>query len=146
MNAAGLFSDEIDRMLGHHRFTIIPRRGELVVFDKLARPLVRHILLAVPTKVTKGVLIAPTVFGNVMLGPTAENVERKDDSGSTASGLAYLRKEGRRIMPALLAHEVTAAYAGLSAASEHLDYRSMWPRATRAWAASGRPASAARWG
>ena len=50
------------------------------MFDKLARPLVRHIVLAVPTKVTKGVLIAPTVFGNVMLGPTAEDVERKDDT------------------------------------------------------------------
>ncbi len=123
VNAAGLFSDEIDRMLGHSRFTITPRRGELVVFDKLARPLVRHILLAVPTKVSKGVLIAPTVFGNVMLGPTAEDVERKDDSGSTASGLAYLRREGKRIMPALLEHEVTAVYAGLRAATEQSDYQ-----------------------
>ena len=123
VNAAGLFSDEIDRMLGNRRFTITPRRGELVVFDKLARPLVDHILLAVPTKVTKGVLIAPTVFGNVMLGPTAEDVERKDDRASTASGLAYLREEGARIMPALLGHEVTAVYAGLRAASEHSDYQ-----------------------
>ena len=122
VNAAGLFSDEIDRMLGHDRFTITPRRGELMVFDKLARPLVSQVLLAVPTKVTKGVLIAPTVFGNVMLGPTAEDLERKDDRGSSASGLDYLRSEGERIMPALLDHEVTAVYAGLRAASEHSDY------------------------
>ena len=61
VNAAGLRSDELDRMLGHDGFTVTPRRGELIVFDKLARPLVSHILLAVPTKVTKGVLIAPTV-------------------------------------------------------------------------------------
>jgi glycerol-3-phosphate dehydrogenase len=88
VNAAGLHSDEIDRMLGHQRFTVTPRRGELIVFDKLARPLVEHIVLAVPTKVSKGVLIAPTVFGNVMLGPTAEDVERKDDTESTARGLA----------------------------------------------------------
>ena len=81
-------------MLGHEGFTVAPRRGELIVFDKLARPLVRQILLAVPTKITKGVLIAPTVFGNVMLGPTAEDVERKDDTSSTAAGLAYLRAEG----------------------------------------------------
>jgi glycerol-3-phosphate dehydrogenase len=123
VNAAGLFSDEIDRMLGYDRFTIAPRRGELVVFDKLARPLVRHIVLAVPTKVTKGVLIAPTVFGNVMLGPTAEEVEEKDDRASSAAGLDYLRREGERIMPALLGHEVTAVYAGLRAASEHSDYQ-----------------------
>jgi glycerol-3-phosphate dehydrogenase len=123
VNAAGLRSDELDRMLGHDRFTVTPRRGELIVFDKLARPLVRHIVLAVPTKVTKGVLIAPTVFGNVMLGPTAQDVERKDDTESTAEGLAYLRAEGARIMPRLLEQEVTAVYAGLRAATEHVDYQ-----------------------
>ena len=123
VNAAGLRSDELDRMLGHDRFMVTPRRGELIVFDKLARPLVRQIVLAVPTKVTKGVLIAPTVFGNVMLGPTAEDVDRKDSTESTARGLAYLREEGARIMPGLLEHEVTAVYAGLRAATEHADYQ-----------------------
>ena len=123
VNAAGLHSDELDRMLGHDGFTVTPRRGELIVFDKLARGLVRHIVLAVPTKVTKGVLIAPTVFGNVMLGPTADDVERKDDTGSTRRGLDYLMGEGRRIMPELLSHEVTAVYAGLRAATEHSDYQ-----------------------
>jgi glycerol-3-phosphate dehydrogenase len=123
VNAAGLRSDEIDRMLGHERFTVTPRRGELIVFDKLARPLVEQIILAVPTRITKGVLIAPTVFGNVMLGPTAEDVERKDDTDSTAAGLAYLRGEAARIMPELLEHEVTAVYAGLRAATEHVDYQ-----------------------
>ena len=123
VNAAGLHSDELDRMLGHERFTVTPRRGELIVFDKLARPLVEHIVLAVPTKITKGVLIAPTVFGNVMLGPTADDVERKDDTESTAEGIAYLRAEGARIMPKLLEHEVTAVYAGLRAATEHADYQ-----------------------
>jgi len=123
VNAAGLRSDELDRMLGHDGFTVTPRRGELIVFDKLSRPLVSHIVLAVPTKITKGVLIAPTVFGNVMLGPTAEDVERKDDTGSTAHGLDYLRGEGRRIMPELLEHEVTAVYVGLRAATEHTDYQ-----------------------
>ena len=123
VNAAGLHSDELDRMLGHDGFTVTPRRGELIVFDKLARRLVSHIVLAVPTKVTKGVLIAPTVFGNVMLGPTADDVERKDDTGSTREGLDYLMGEGRRIMPDLLRHEVTAVYAGLRAATEHADYQ-----------------------
>jgi glycerol-3-phosphate dehydrogenase len=123
VNAAGLHSDELDRMLGHTGFSVTPRRGELIVFDKLSRPLVRHIVLAVPTKVTKGVLIAPTVFGNVMLGPTAEDVERRDDTESTRAGLGYLMAEGARIMPELLRHEVTAVYAGLRAATEHADYQ-----------------------
>jgi glycerol-3-phosphate dehydrogenase len=123
VNAAGLFSDELDRMLGHASFTVTARRGELIVFDKLARPLLDHIVLAVPTEKTKGVLLAPTVFGNVLLGPTAEDVHDKHDTSSTAAGIAYLRAEGKRIMPALEDHEVTAVYAGLRAATEHHDYQ-----------------------
>jgi glycerol-3-phosphate dehydrogenase len=123
VNAAGLRSDEIDRLLGREAFTVTPRRGELIVFDKLARPLVRQIVLAVPTQVSKGVLVSPTVFGNVMVGPTAEDVERKDDTSSTAAGLEYLRREAGRIMPGLLEHEVTAVYVGLRAATEHDDFQ-----------------------
>ena len=89
-----------DRMLGHDAFTVTPRRGELIVFDKLARPLLDHILLAVPSATTKGVLLAPTVFGNLLLGPTADDVHDKRDTSSTATGLAYLRAESERIMPA----------------------------------------------
>ena len=123
VNAAGLHCDEIDRLAGHDEFTVTPRRGELLVFDKLARPLLRHILLGVPTATTKGVLVAPTVFGNVLLGPTAQDVEAKDDTSSTREGLAYLLAEGERILPELLRHEVTAVYAGLRAATEVSDYR-----------------------
>ncbi len=123
VNAAGLYSDEVHRMAGLDGFTITPRRGELLVFDKLSRPLVSHILLPVPTATTKGVLIAPTVFGNVMLGPTADDVHDKEDRASTADGIARLRALGRRLMPGLLEHEVTAVYAGLRAASEHADYQ-----------------------
>jgi glycerol-3-phosphate dehydrogenase len=123
VNAAGLRSDEIDRMLGGDAFTVTPRRGELLVFDKLSRPLVDHILLAVPTKVSKGVLVSPTVFGNLMVGPTAEEVERKDDTSSTADGLAHLRSEAGRIVPALLEFDVTAVYVGLRAATEHPDFQ-----------------------
>jgi glycerol-3-phosphate dehydrogenase len=123
VNAAGLHSDEVHRMAGLDGFTVSPRRGELIVFDALARPLVSHILLAVPDERTKGVLITPTVFGNVMLGPTADEVSDKRDTASTAAGIERLLARGRRLMPALLDHEVTAVYAGLRAATEHSDYR-----------------------
>jgi glycerol-3-phosphate dehydrogenase len=99
-----------------------PRRGELIVFDKLARPLVKQILLPIPTGKTKGVLIAPTVFGNVMLGPTADDLDDKTATGSTVDGLERLRALGKRLMPKLLEYEVTAVYAGLRAATEHSDY------------------------
>ncbi len=123
VNAAGLHSDTINQMLGHHEFTVIPRRGELIVFDKLARPLVNHVLLPVPSKVGKGVLISPTVYGNVMLGPTAENLDDKTATDTSAEGLAMLWEKGQRIVPALLQEEVTATYAGLRAATEHDDYQ-----------------------
>ncbi|MFF5012922.1 FAD-dependent oxidoreductase [Streptomyces sp. NPDC001165] len=123
VNAAGLHADTLDRALGHDDFTVTPRRGQLIVHDKLARPLVRHILLPLPTALGKGVLVAPTVYGNVLLGPTAEDLHDKRATGSTAEGLAQLREKGGRILPALLREEVTAVYAGLRAATEHEDYR-----------------------
>ncbi|MCJ7671538.1 MAG: FAD-dependent oxidoreductase, partial [Acidimicrobiia bacterium] len=124
VNAAGLRGDVVETMLGHATaFTVTPRRGELIVFDKLSRPLVQHILLPVPTGRTKGVLVAPTVFGNVLLGPTAEDVPDPGDTSSTATGIAGLLEHGRRILPRLLDEEVTAVYAGLRAATEESDYR-----------------------
>ncbi|MEV6751290.1 FAD-dependent oxidoreductase [Streptomyces sp. NPDC051214] len=124
INAAGLHADVLDRrLLGRGEFTVTPRRGQLIVFDKLARDLVSHILLPVPTALGKGVLVAPTVYGNVLLGPTAEELDDKRATGTTEDGLAGLRAKGRRILPALLDEEVTAVYAGLRAATEHDDYQ-----------------------
>ena len=110
-------------MLGHSAFRVKPRRGELIVFDKLARGLLNHILLPVPTEKTKGVLVSPTVYGNVLLGPTADDVEDKRDRSTTAAGLASLVEAGARILPGLGQHEVTATYVGLRAATEHRDYQ-----------------------
>jgi glycerol-3-phosphate dehydrogenase len=123
VNAAGLASDVVDRWFGHDAFTIVPRRGQLIVFDKLARSLVRSILLPVPTARTKGVLVAPTVYGNLLLGPTAEDIADGADTATTADGLAALVDAGRRIVPALGDEEVTATYAGVRAATEHRDYQ-----------------------
>jgi glycerol-3-phosphate dehydrogenase len=123
VNAAGLGSDLLNQRFGHDEFTIAPRRGQLIVFDKLARPLLSSILLPVPTERTKGVLVAPTVYGNVLLGPTAEDVPDREDTATTAAGIDSLLNAGRRILPDLVNEEVTATYAGLRAATEHPDYQ-----------------------
>ena len=123
VNAAGLRGDELHRSLGLDGFTIRPRRGELIVFDKLSRPLLNRTVLPVPTSHTKGVLVAPTVFGNLMLGPTADDIDDKTATGSTRAGIDTLLAKGRRILPSLLDEEVTAVYAGLRAATEHADYQ-----------------------
>lgn len=125
INAAGLYSDELNRLFGYTNFKVTPRRGELIVYDKLARPLVNHVLLPVPTETTKGVLISPTVYGNVLLGPTAEDLPatRKTATNTSANGLHSLVEKGKRILPDLVEEEVTATYAGLRSATEHSDYQ-----------------------
>jgi len=122
VNVAGLGGDVIDSMFGFDRFTLVPRRGELLVFDKLTRPMAPTIVLPVPTEKGKGVLISPTIFGNVMLGPTSENMVDRTDTSTSQEGFAFLLSKGAALMPELLGKEVTASYAGLRAASEHLDY------------------------
>lgn len=122
VNAAGLGADLIDRLFGHSRFTVTPRRGELIVYDKLARRLVDKIVLPVPTAKGKGVLVSPTIYGNVMLGPTADDIEDRTATGTTEAGMEFLLDKGRRLMPELLGEEITATYAGLRAAIDHGDY------------------------
>ena len=123
VNAAGLGADLVDRQLGCADFTVTPRRGQLLVFDKAARRLLDHILLPVPTERSKGVLVSPTVWGNVLVGPTAEDLDDRTDTATTTVGIEQLLAAGRRILPALVDEEVTATYAGLRAATEHRDYQ-----------------------
>ncbi|MBE3009422.1 NAD(P)/FAD-dependent oxidoreductase [Microbispora sp. NEAU-D428] len=123
VNAAGLGSDAVDRLFGHERFTVTPRRGELLVFDKMARPLANRIVLPVPSSRGKGVLISPTIYGNVMLGPTAEDLRDRADTSTSEEGFAFLVDKGLALMPELLKEEVTASYAGLRAATERGDYQ-----------------------
>ncbi len=123
VNAAGLYADRVDGYLAIKDFTVTPRKGELIVFDKLARNLISHIILPVPSKVGKGVLVSPTVFGNLMLGPTAQDQQDKEDKNNTYTGFAFLKEKVARILPALVNEEVTATYAGLRAATESSDYQ-----------------------
>lgn len=122
VNAAGLGGDVLDRRFGHDRFTLTPRRGELLVYDKLARPLVNRIVLQVPTALGKGVLVSPTIYGNVMLGPTAEDLTDRADTGTSEAGFESLVAKGAMLMPRLMSEEVTSGYAGLRAASDLGDY------------------------
>ncbi len=123
VNAAGLFGDDVERLRGARPgFTIRPRKGQFIVLDKPARSLVNAIILKVPNERTKGVLIAPTVFGNVIVGPTAEDQDDRLHAACDADMLRAIRAEGERMMPGLAGQTITAAFAGLRPASEHRDY------------------------
>jgi len=124
VNAAGLFADKIDAMMGREDFRINPRKGEFFVYDKSALQKVSHILLQVPTPHTKGILISPTIFGNVILGPTADDHQDVYDTSTSREGLARIERMGRLLMPSLVDDgEITTTYAGNRSATQFSDYQ-----------------------
>ena len=129
-------ADYLDAEFGHHRFTVTPRRGELLVFDKLTRPMVPLIVLAVPSSRGKGVLVSPTIYGNVMVGPTSENLEDRTATGTSEEGFEFLLSKGRALMPALFDDEITATYAGLRAAIDRRRLSDRPRRGTHAMSSS----------
>ncbi|CVI62188.1 NAD(P)/FAD-dependent oxidoreductase [Agrobacterium leguminum] len=124
VNAAGLFGDIVDARLGlPPDFAIKPRKGQFVVLDKAARRHVPRIVLPVPTEITKGIVVCPTAFGNVLVGPTAEEQEDRERATVETATLEALLERGAEIVPALASVAVTAVYAGLRPASERKHYR-----------------------
>lgn len=124
VNAAGLYGDVVDQRLGLPcDFTIKPRKGQFVVLDKAAFAHVPRIVLPVPTEITKGVVVCPTAFGNVIVGPTAEEQDDRVRATVETETLQALLHRGAEIVPALAGIPVTAVYAGLRPATEKKHYR-----------------------
>ncbi|GAB4355666.1 MAG: NAD(P)/FAD-dependent oxidoreductase [Kiloniellaceae bacterium] len=124
VNCAGLYGDIVDRRLvGDSGFTIRPRKGQFVVFDKAAARLAEAIILPVPTAKTKGVVICRTSYGNLLVGPTAEDQDSRTDAATDGETLRMLRAKGIEKLPGLADIPVTATYAGLRPASEHKEYQ-----------------------
>ena len=124
VNCAGLYGDVVDRaLLGESGFEIRPRKGQFIVYDKAARRLLSTIVLPVPTESTKGVVVCPTIFGNVLVGPTAEEQESRNDASVDRPTLEMLRHEGERILPGLGECLITATYAGIRPATKKKEYR-----------------------
>jgi glycerol-3-phosphate dehydrogenase len=124
VNTAGLYGDVVDTRLGFTPgFRIKPRKGQFVVLDKAAARHVPRIILPVPTEVTKGIVVCPTAFGNVLVGPTAEEQEDRVRATVETQTLEALVARAAEIVPALAGMPVTALYAGLRPASEEKGYR-----------------------
>lgn len=113
VNAAGLYSDVIASLCGDCDFTLIPRKGEYMLFDKNVAGCVRNVLFPLPTKAGKGVLVAPTADGNMLIGPNA-NVTDKDDTTTSAKGLSEIHEQAKKLMPNLPPlSTVITSFAGL---------------------------------
>ncbi len=122
INAAGNFGDLVELMARLSPFTIKPRKGQFVVFDKPAFKLLRAIILPVPTARTKGVVIFRTAFGNLAIGPTAEDQDEREIATCDSETLHKLKSRAIEMVPTLESIDVSATYAGLRPASEHKDY------------------------
>ncbi len=124
INCAGLYGDILDQnLLGDSRFTIRPRKGQFVVYDKAAARLLSSIILPIPTQRTKGIVLFPTIFGNIVVGPTAEEQESRDNASVKKETLISLGRRAARMIPALADMPVTATYAGIRPATEKPHYR-----------------------
>ena len=124
INAAGLYGDLVDeRLLGHRNFTITPRKGQFILYDKPAAELASHILLPVPSKTTKGIVVCRTAFGNMLVGPTAEDQDDRHEATLVPETLEALARRGAEILPALARQPVSASYAGLRPATEFKDFQ-----------------------
>ncbi|MBB5374166.1 NAD(P)/FAD-dependent oxidoreductase [Acidocella aromatica] len=124
INCAGLYGDILDqRLTGEENFAIKPRKGQFVVFDKAAARHLRTILLPVPTERTKGIVITPTAFGNLLVGPTAEEQDSRDHAAVDEETLRMLVDKAVELVPSLEGMGVTAVYAGVRPATERKEYR-----------------------
>ncbi len=123
INCAGLYGDKLDELLiKQTAFEIRPRKGQFLIYDKAASQLVDSIILPVPNEITKGVVVCRTIFGNVLVGPTAEEQQSRDDSSVVKKTLEALRKKGEEIIPALAEIPITATFAGIRPATEFKEY------------------------
>lgn len=122
VDAAGLYADEIARLVGEDGFSIRPRRGEYLILDKECGSFAGHTVFRTPTKMGKGILITPTVDGNLLLGPTSENIDDKEDVEVTAAGIQKIIGEALGDMPEVPYRKVITSFCGLRATTESGDF------------------------
>jgi len=123
INAAGNYGDLVEAINRESPFTITPRKGQFVVFDKPAAKLVHAIILPVPTERTKGIVACRTAFGNLLVGPTAEDQQDRSHAEVDRATLEHLIAKGIEMIPGLAHQSVNAIYAGLRPATQFKDYQ-----------------------
>jgi len=113
VNAAGLYADEISAMAGATTFRITPRKGEEYLLDKKREHIAKHIIFPLPSNNSKGILIIKTSDGNPMIGPTARDVQDKEELSTSDEGLAEVLAGARRMMPSISRGDIIPYFSGL---------------------------------
>ena len=122
LNCAGGYSDKIARMVGDDFFTIIPRAGEYMLLDKSEGSRVKHTIFQVPSKEGKGILVSPTVDGNLLTGPTALKVETPESTQTTSDGLAMVSRLAAKSVPSVNFRQVITSFSGVRSSAHGDDF------------------------
>lgn len=115
VNATGVYADKVHNLICQESFTITPRRGQYFVMDKSQGPLFKSTLFQCPSKLGKGILVTPTVHGNLLIGPDAEDLEDKEDLKTTIDGLDFIRDTINMTTKKVNFRETIRNFAGLRA-------------------------------
>ena len=122
VNAAGVFADKFHNQVSDDTMTIIPRRGDYFLLDRTVGDHVRHTVFQLPGKFGKGVLVSPTVHGNVIVGPTAIDIEDKDSTATTQEGLDQVRFKSGIAVKDLPLRQTITSFSGLRAHEPRHDF------------------------
>lgn len=122
INCAGTYSDKVSQMAGDNSFEIIPRAGEYMLLDKTEGSVVSHTIFQVPTKEGKGILVSPTVDGNLLIGPTASVVESADFKDTTPAGLDIVARLSTKSVPKVNTRQVITSFSGVRSSTKGGDF------------------------
>ena len=122
LNCAGGYSDKIANMVGDDYFTIIPRAGEYILLDKTEGNRVKHTIFQVPSEEGKGILVSPTVDGNLLTGPTALKVATPESRDTTPAGLAQVQRLAAKSVPSVNFRQVITSFTGVRSSEKNGDF------------------------
>ncbi len=122
VNCAGLYSDKIARMIGDDSFTVTPRKGEYMLLDKECGGVVDRTIFRTPTKMGKGILVSPTVDGNLILGPTSVDMSDKENTQTTREGLAEVVEKAKEMAEGIPFGKVITSFTGLRSVGSTGDF------------------------
>ena len=115
VNAAGVYSDIFNNMVSERKIHVIPRKGEYWMVDKSYANSFKHTIFQLPGPMGKGILVSPTVDGTLILGPTAQDIDDKDDTDTTTDGLANVSATAVKIWPSMPRNAFITTFAGIRA-------------------------------
>lgn len=122
VNAAGVYADRLHNMISQKKYHITPRKGEYMLLDKNAGHHVSHTIFQLPTMMGKGVLVTPTVHGNLLIGPTAADLEDREDTSTTSAGLSDVQRMSKLGVSGIPFSEVITSFSGLRAHEDGGDF------------------------